>query len=102
MAWTKDGPLKVGLHPPEQCARGRLDCRSLAQVVSDDGATFVCCGEVAPGRTPDPRDKWAFCVKGDQARAHCAGTDVRIFVDRIDMVDMVGVLATGVSMTAER
>lgn len=92
-----DTPLKAGFHPPEQCARGRQDCRSLAQIVSSDAATFVCCGEVAPGATPFPRDQWAFCLRGEQDRPGVEGTDVRFFIDRRDMSHMAAVLAMGLA-----
>lgn len=64
--WTKTDPLKVGLHPSGQCARGRTDCRSLAQVIStEEPRTFACCGEVAPGCSPVPQDQWSFCMGCD-------------------------------------
>lgn len=91
-----EAPLKVGFHPPEQCARGRTDCRSLAQIIASSGETFVCCGEVI-GHTPEPKDKWSFCFKGDQSRPYCAGTDLRIFVDRRDMSHMAAVLGMGLA-----
>ena len=95
--WVKDTPLKVGLHPPEQCVRGRTDCRSLQQVISSSVDTFICCGEVKPGCTPEPRDKWALCVKGAQDRGYCAGTDIRIFIDEKDMANISAVLTFGLS-----
>lgn len=102
--WTKDTPLKVGLHPPEQCARGRTDCRSLHQCVSTqrEPRTFICCGEVAPGCSPVIQDSWSFCIYGDPGREGVTGTDLRIFIDRVDMADMAAVLATGVSMSQRR
>jgi hypothetical protein len=30
------------------------------------------------------------------------GTDIRIFIDKVDMSDMAAVLATGLSMTVQR
>ena len=93
-AWTRATPLAVGFHPPEQCARGRSDCRSLGQVISSDATTFVCCGEVAKGATPDPADEWAFCVRGRDDRPGVNGTDIRIFIDKMDMSHMTMVLAT--------
>lgn len=103
--WTKDDPIKTGLHPPEQCARGRTDCRSLHQVVStdDEPRTFICCGEVAPGSSPVPQDQWAFCMfNGDQAHQGIPGSNLRVFIDRVDMSDMAAVLAVGLSMTVPR
>lgn len=103
MTWTKTAPLKTGLHPPEQCARGRTDCRSLAQVISThEPRTFICCGEVAPGCTPVPQDQWSFCMGCDHDGERPIGTNIRIFIDRVDMSDMAAVLATGLSMTVRR
>lgn len=97
--WTKNTALKTGHHPPEQCARGRTDCRSLHQLLSTEGdTTIVCCGEVKPGHTPEPRDKWCFCVRGDHTRTHCSGTDIRIFVDQRDMSHFSAVLSAGLAM----
>lgn len=96
--WVKETPLKVGLHPPEQCARGRADCRSLSQIISSDLTTFICCGEMAPGCSPEPRDKWSLCVKGVQDRDYCLGTDMRIFVDEKDMANISAVLTFGLSV----
>lgn len=58
-----------------------------------DEPTFICCGEVLNGATVDPRDPWAFCIRAIQDRAHCAGTDIRIFLDRQDISHMAAVLS---------
>jgi hypothetical protein len=97
--WTQDTPLKTGFHPPEQCARGRTDCRSLHQLISTFGDhTFFCVGEVAPGCSPEPQDKWAFCAKGDGTRDYCAETDVRFFVDQRDLSQIAAVAAAGLAI----
>lgn len=87
-------PLKVGFHCMDQCPRGRTDCKSLLHIASSEGAapTFICCGEVLNGATVDPRDPWAFCIRADQTRQHCAGTDIHIFLDRQDISHMAAVL----------
>lgn len=99
---SNSAPLKVGLHPPLQCARGRSDCRSLHQVISSNVETFVCCGEVLGGATPWPGDDWSLCIYGDSNREGVSGTDIRIFVDRIDMSDIAAVMAVGLSMSVPR
>lgn len=97
----KDEPLLTGFHPPEQCVRGRTDCRSLAQIISTNDnpekRTFMCCGEVLNGATVEPRDQWSFCHRSDQTRAYCGGVDIRFFVDRRDMSHMAAVLAMGLA-----
>lgn len=93
-----DEPLKVGFHPPLQCARGRQDCRSLAQIISSsDSPTFICCGEVLDGATPVPQDQWSFCL-GMIDAPHGRGYDFRCFVDRRDMSHMSAVLSMALAM----
>lgn len=86
-------PLKTGFHPMEQCARGLTNCRSLLQIVSTEAErTITCCGEVLNGATPEPRDQWSLCIKSSQTRAHTAGNDLRLFVDRQDISHIASVL----------
>lgn len=96
--WTKRTPLKTGFHPPEQCVRGRTDCRSLAQIVSTvEAKTFMCVGEVAEGASPELGDKWCFCHRSSHDRAHVDGVDVRLFLDQRDMSHMAAVLSMGLA-----
>lgn len=98
-------PLKTGWHPQEQCARGRTDCRSLLQILSTgDPLTIICCGEVLDGATPEPRDQWSLCIRGDGTRSYCANTDMRIFVDRDDLshISAVTSYARGLIDSADR
>jgi hypothetical protein len=93
-------PLKTGFHPPEQCVRGRTDCRSLAQIIAtpDDGEmTYMCVGELAPGASPEPLDQWCFCHKSRHDRSYIGGVDIRFFVDRRDMSHMAAVLSMGLA-----
>lgn len=96
-AYVRHG-LQTGFHPPEQCARGRADCRSLSQIVSDGAVTFMCCGEVAPGATPWPSDRWSFCHRSRADRTEVGGVDFRIFVDRRDMSHLAAVLSMGLAV----
>lgn len=90
---TPEQVLKTGFHPMEQCARGLKECRSLLQIVSTESErTITCCGEVLNGDTPHPGDQWSLCIRSHQGRAHCAGTDLRIFVDRQDISHIASVL----------
>lgn len=91
-----DTPLKTGFHPMEQCARGLGTCRSLMQILSTERPlTITCCGEVLNGATPEPRDQWSLCITSRQDRAHTAGNDLRIFIDRQDMSHIAAVTAYG-------
>jgi hypothetical protein len=97
--FVRNTPLKTGFHPPEQCVRGRTDCRSLAQIIAapDDGdKTFMCVGELAEGCS-EPTDKWCFCHKSRHDRNYIGGVDIRFFVDRRDMSHMAAVLAMGLA-----
>ena len=78
-----------------QCPRGLPNCQSLLHIASTEGddSTFICCGEVLNGDTVDPRDQWSLCVKAIQDRQHCAGTDLRIFLDRQDISHLAAVLS---------
>lgn len=89
--------LKVGFHPPLQCARGRGDCRSLAQIISSSGETFCCVGEAAAGTSPWPSDQWVFCHRSRTDRSGVAGVDVRFYVDRRDMSHLSAVLSLGLA-----
>lgn len=89
-----DAPLKTGFHPMEQCARGLTNCQSLMQILSTtDQPTIICCGEVLNGATPEPNDQWSLCIRSKQDRPHCAGNDLRMFVDRQDISQIGAVLA---------
>ena len=53
---------------PEKCLRGRTDCRPYSQIVSDDEASFFCCGEndgnMSEGENPE-EDRYTLCFKGE-------------------------------------
>ncbi|MGE5500625.1 MAG: hypothetical protein ACM3W4_01725 [Ignavibacteriales bacterium] len=104
--WTLDTPLKVGFHPPEQCVRGRSDCRSLAQIISDGDPprndpgryTFMCCGERDPATiTGERKDKWRLCHRSVMDRSHTAGVDIMFNVCRYDMSHLAAVLGMGLA-----
>lgn len=85
-------PLKTGFHPMEQCARGLSNCQSLLQIVSTaEERTITCCGEVLDEHTPEPNDRWSICIRSASNRGHCAGVDLRIFVDRQDISHIAAV-----------
>jgi hypothetical protein len=88
-----------GWHPPEQCVRGRKDCRSLAQVVSEnEPPTFVCCGEFMGDRSDWPDDAWKFCHRSLHDRDTIGGVDIEIRVDRRDIAHMAGILSMALAI----
>lgn len=99
MSFVRDTPLKTGFHPPEQCVRGRTDCRSLTQIISTgDPAdrTFMCLGELAEGCS-QRGDDWCFCHRSRHDRDYIGGVDIRFFVNRRDMSHMAAVLSMGLA-----
>ena len=74
---------------PERCLRNRDDCQPLAQMESEGGESFVCCGE----RTNDPseravqQDCFTYCCKTED------GVDEMQWLDRYDMHSTIYVLS---------
>jgi hypothetical protein len=79
-------PRREGFHPPLYCPRGRTDCRSLAQVIAEGHASFMCCGENDAPLRPMPQDEFTFCHRTEY------GVDVMTFHDRRDLAHMAAVL----------
>lgn len=72
---------REGFHDPKYCPRGRTDCLSLAQIIGDGHASFICCGERqddAASRSV-PTDAYRFCHKS------CVDVDVMMNHDQRDM-----------------
>jgi hypothetical protein len=98
LPFVRETPLKTGFHPPEQCVRGRKDCRSLAQIISTgDDPTFMCVGELENG-SAQHGDNWCFCHRSRHDRDYIGGVDVRMVVNRRDMSHMAAVLSMGLAV----
>jgi hypothetical protein len=98
--FVKQTPLKTGFHPPEQCVRGRTDCRSLAQIIAEGEPatrTFMCLGELRDRDTHPEGDDWCFCHRSRHDRDYIGAVDFRIFVNRRDMSHMAAVLSMGLA-----
>lgn len=76
---------REGFHDPIYCPRGREDCRSLAQIVSDGHVSFVCCGENDGRLTLVQTDRYRFCHKTAE------GVDVLMDHDQRDMSHIAAV-----------
>lgn len=75
---------------PTTCPRDRKDCEPLAQVISDENKSFVCCGAVAEPHRTIPQDRFRLCWKNDHV-------DEMGDYDDADIKDTVSVLAQALS-----
>lgn len=76
---------------PHKCPRGRKDCVALANIVSDDGSSFYCCGENNGDGVAVPQDKYRVCFKGEfhDQMANC---------DKRDLIHQAAVILQGVAV----
>lgn len=74
-----------GFHDPLYCPRGRTDCKSLAQIISQEHRSFVCCGENDGSSASVPTDKYRMCHKTEE------GVDVMMNHDQRDLSHMAAV-----------
>ena len=81
------------LRTPEKCLRGLEDCQALAQIESDDGGSFICCGASDEDSRTLKRDRFRFCWKNDTI-------DQRDDLDERDVKDTISVLAQALSVDA--
>lgn len=50
---------------PYECPRNRDDCVALSNIISDNGASFFCCGENNGKTRRVEQDKYTVCFKGE-------------------------------------
>lgn len=79
---------------PERCLRDRNDCEPWAQMASDDGVTFVCCGLNDGTRRTVAEDRFRVCWRS----AH--GVDEEGDRSERDVKDTISVLAQALSANA--
>jgi len=79
------------LYLPEKCLRGRSDCSPLAQIESDCGNSFCCCGR---------NDGTTRKVVGDEFRVCWKNSEVDELGDwdKRDITDTISVLAQALSI----
>lgn len=70
---------------PIDCPRGRVDCKALSNLISDDKTSFFCCGENNGEGVPIAQDIYTVCFKGDYR-------DDRNHYDKRDLVHNGSVL----------
>lgn len=81
------------LYLPEKCLRGFDYCEPLAQIASDCGTSFVCCGKHDRSGKIEwcEDDYYTWCWKNDQVN-ECGAYSKR------DFVDSLSVMAQGLSV----
>ena len=72
------------------CLRGRKDCEPLANVISDDETTFVCCGFSDPKSRTVQSDCYRLCFKSLYA-------DDISDNDEYDLLDLISVISTAIA-----
>lgn len=77
--------IREGFHDPVYCPRGRTDCRSLAQIISEAHESFVCCGENDGSSAAVATDRYRFCHKT------AYGVDAMMNHDQRDMAHIAAV-----------
>lgn len=84
---------REGFHDPIYCPRERTDCKSLAQIIADGHASFICVGErqFDPATRAVPTDAYRFCHKS------CEGVDLAINHDQRDMAHIAAVYSMGLA-----
>ena len=70
---------------PEKCLRGRDDCKPYAQIESDGGVSFYCCGKNDGSNVAVKQDRFTFCFKGQHR-------DDMSFNDKRDLTHNASVL----------
>lgn len=80
---------------PEKCLRGKKTCEPLAQIESDCGTSFICCGENDGTERKVEQDKYTICWKSEEI-------DTEDHVDKFDIMDTISVLAQGLSVAQHK
>ena len=75
---------------PVACLRGRDDCISLAQIQSDCGNSFWCCGRNSPENREVPQDRFRLCFKNSVV-------DEMSDNDETDLHDLLSVVSQALS-----
>ena len=83
----------MGIVLPDSCPKGLCDCSPLAQIVSDDGVSFICSGHNDGTNRVINADRFRVCFKNDQI------DDMTDFDDR-DMIDTISVMSQALSADA--
>lgn len=82
-------PLRL----PETCLRGLSDCEPLAQIQSDNGDSFICCGVNDGARRKMNEDRFTHCWQNSEVQQ-------MDYWSMRDMKDTISVLAQALSVDA--
>jgi hypothetical protein len=77
---------------PEKCLRGE-NCQPYAQIQSNCGESFICCGLNSPEERGLPQDKFRVCWKNEVI-------DEMTDWDKRDLTDTISVMAQALSVDA--
>ena len=80
----------MSLWIPQDCPRGLSECISLANIQSDDGGSFICCGHNDGTTREWAGDRFRVCWKNSHV-------DEMGDYDDADMKDTLSVLAQAIS-----
>lgn len=75
----------------DTCPRHLSNCSPLANVVADDGSTFVCCGLSEPAGRTVPEDSFRLCFVSET-------TDTIYDHDEVDLRDLAAVICDSLAL----
>lgn len=73
------------------CPRSCKNCSPYSNIVSDDHATFVCCGDSDPSSRSVSSDNFRMCFRSDT-------TDSMFDYDETDIKDQIAVMADAIAL----
>jgi hypothetical protein len=79
---------------PEKCLRDRTNCNPYAQIASDCGESFFCCGRHDGSLSKVLQDKYTVCFKGPH-------DDTINMYDKRDIVHNASVLIQSLAIIEE-
>lgn len=83
----------MGIIIPEKCLRSLDDCEPYAQVESDCGSSFICCGRSEPVTRNVEQDEFRHCWKNSMI-------DERTDFDKRDVISTIAILSQALHVDA--
>lgn len=80
-----------GVFTANYCPRGRADCKSFSQLISQEHASFICCGENNGDSRKVNQDKFRLCIKSSESVDSMQDCDKRDLMHQASVV--MGALA---------
>jgi len=81
-----------GLFIPEYCPRQRTDCKALFQLIAENHASFICCGENDGTNRTVEQDKYRICIKSSEDNDIMQDCDKRDLTHQASVI--IGALAS--------